>query len=209
MKITRSRFSRRSVVSRSMAVIAAGGLVLGAAACSDDDDDSNSSGTATAASTEDAGAGSSDGADASEGAAASDGADASEGADGAEGSDGASGDGEAVTDASQLPEDIAAAYEQAGGEAGALGAFSEFTTDGDKTLATFANGWITSSPETGAQPLIGEIGNTWNEGGALGNEVGLPTAPESGDPVSGWDQEFQNGTIGWHPDESGTWGATE
>ena len=40
-------------------------------------------------------------------------------------------------------------------------------------------------------------------------EVGLPTAPESGDPVSGWDQEFQNGTIGWHPDESGTWGATE
>ena len=209
MKITRSRFSRRSGVSRSMAVIAAGGLVLGAAACSDDDDDSDSSGTATAASTEDAGAGSSDGADASEGAAASDGADASEGADGAEGSDGASGDGEAVTDASQLPEDIAAAYEQAGGEAGALGAFSEFTTDGDKTLATFANGWITSSPETGAQPLIGEIGNTWNEGGALGNEVGLPTAPESGDPVSGWDQEFQNGTIGWHPDESGTWGATE
>lgn len=197
MKNTRSRFSRRSVVSRSMAVIAAGGLVLGAAACSDDDDDSDSSGTATAAATEDAGAGSSDGAD------------ASEGADGAEGTDGASGDGETVTDASQLPEDIAAAYEEAGGEAGALGAFSELTTDGDKTLATFANGWITSSPETGAQPLIGEIGNTWNEGGALDNEVGLPTAPESGDPVSGWDQEFQNGTIGWHPDESGTWGATE
>jgi uncharacterized protein with LGFP repeats len=184
-----------------MAVIAAGGLVLGAAACSDDDDDSDSTATATAASTEDADAGSdgSDGADTS----------GSEGADGAEGSDGGSGDGEAVTDASQLPEDIAAAYEQAGGEAGALGAFSEFTTDGDNTLATFANGWITSSPETGAQPLIGEIGNTWNEGGALQNPVGLPTAPETGDPVSGWDQEFQNGTIGWHPDETGTWAATE
>jgi uncharacterized protein with LGFP repeats len=201
MKITRSRFTRRSVGSRSMAVIAAGGLVLGAAACSDDDDDSDSTATATAASTEDADAGSdgSDGADTS----------GSEGADGAEGSDGGSGDGEAVTDASQLPEDIAAAYEQAGGEAGALGAFSEFTTDGDNTLATFANGWITSSPETGAQPLIGEIGNTWNEGGALQNPVGLPTAPETGDPVSGWDQEFQNGTIGWHPDETGTWAATE
>ena len=186
MKNTLSRFNRRNAVVRSLAVVAAGGLALGAAACSDDDSDSSSS-------SESASSDSSDSADASGEAGASEGAGAP---------------GEAVTDESQLPEDIAAAYEQAGGEAGELGAFQEFTTSGENTLATYANGWIVSNPETGAQPLIGEIGNTWNAGGALENPVGLPTAPETGDAMAGWDQEFQNGTIGWHQDETGTWAAT-
>lgn len=208
MKITRSPFSRRSAVTRSMAVIAAGGLVLGLAACGDDDDDdSGSAGTTTAASTDSASSGSDGAGSASESAGAGADGDASDAADATDGA--SAGEGDAVTDIAQLPGDIAAAYEQAGGESGALGAFTEFTTSGENTLATFANGWITSAPDTGAQPLIGEIGKTWFSGGGLDNEIGLPTAPESGDAVAGWDQTFQNGTIGWHPDESGTWGATE
>jgi uncharacterized protein with LGFP repeats len=184
--------SRRSFAMKSAAVFAAGGLVLGAAACSDDDSDDSGS-TASASAT---------GADSSGSADASSGADASAGA-GA--SDGASGD---VTSADQLPEEIKAAYDQAGGEAGELGAFTSFETSGDNSLATFANGFIASSPDTGAQPLIGKIGETWSTGGALENPVGLPTAPEQGDAGAGWDQDFQKGQIGWHPDETGNWAAT-
>lgn len=170
---------------RALAVLAAGGLALGAAACSDDSGSGSATTTATASDAAASGSATTAASD-----AAASGADAT------------------VTDIARLPDDIAAAYEAAGGETGDLGAFTGFVTDGDRTLATFATGWITSSPETGAQPLIGKIGETWFSGGALTNPVGLPTAPEAGDAVSGWDQEFQHGTVGWHQDGTGTWAAT-
>lgn len=198
MKKTPFRRPARSLALRSAAVFAAGGLVLGAAACSDDDSDD--SGSSTSAASDASGS-----ADASDSAGSSDSADASGSADASAGAEGGDGD---VTSADQLPEDVRAAYEQAGGEAGELGAFTSFETSGENSLATFANGFITSSPETGAQPIIGKIAETWQGQGALENPVGLPTAPEQGDATAGWDQEFQNGTVGWHLDESGTWAAT-
>jgi uncharacterized protein with LGFP repeats len=200
VKKTTFRRPTRTAAMKTAAVFAAGGLVLGAAACGDDDDsgDSGSSTSASASSTAGSGASGSAGASASGAAGASEGADAS-GAAGAEGD---------VTSADQLPDEVKAAYEQAGGESGELGAFTSFETSGDNSLATFANGVIATSPETGAQPIIGKIAETWVAQGSLENPVGLPTAPEQGDATSGWDQEFQNGTVGWHLDESGTWAAT-
>jgi uncharacterized protein with LGFP repeats len=189
VKKTTFRRPTRTAAMKTAAVFAAGGLVLGAAACGDDDDsgDSGSSTSASASSTAGSGASGSTGASASGAAGASEGD---------------------VTSADQLPDEVKAAYEQAGGESGELGAFTSFETSGDNSLATFANGVIATSPETGAQPIIGKIAETWVAQGSLENPVGLPTAPEQGDATSGWDQEFQNGTVGWHLDESGTWAAT-
>jgi uncharacterized protein with LGFP repeats len=189
VKKTTFRRPTRTAAMKTAAVFAAGGLVLGAAACGDDDDsgDSGSSTSASASSTAGSGASGSAGASASGAAGASEGD---------------------VTSADQLPDEVKAAYEQAGGESGELGAFTSFETSGDNSLATFANGVIATSPETGAQPIIGKIAETWVAQGSLENPVGLPTAPEQGDATSGWDQEFQNGTVGWHLDESGTWAAT-
>lgn len=204
---------RHRAITRSLAVLAAGGLVLGAAACGDDSSsaDSSDSASASASSGASEGAGASGSTDASDAAGASGSADASDAADasGAADADGGAGAaGAPETDVTKLPAEVSAAYEQAGGEAGSLGAFQEFTTSGDSTLATFANGAIAYSPDTGAQPLIGEIGKTWVAGGGLDNPVGLPTAPETGDASAGWDQAFRNGTIGWHRDDNGTWAAT-
>ncbi|MGO1949384.1 MAG: LGFP repeat-containing protein [Mycobacteriaceae bacterium] len=187
------------MLKRSAAAIAAGGLLLGAAACSDDDSDSADT-TAPAASgaagaSDDAAAG---GADASDGADASGAADASEGADagGAEGSD------------TELSEGLQAAYDEAGGETGELGAVQGVETGDDgSSLATFDNGWLVESADGGVVPLIGEIGNTWNSEGGLENEVGLPTSPETGDPATGWEQTFENGTIAWVNDGAGNWDA--
>ncbi|WP_414121315.1 LGFP repeat-containing protein [Corynebacterium nuruki] len=198
MKKTAFRRPTRTAAMKTAAVFAAGGLVLGAAACGDDDDSGDSGSSTSASSTAGSGASGSAGASASGAAGASEGAAAS-GAAGAEGD---------VTSADQLPDEVKAAYEQAGGESGELGAFTSFETSGDNSLATFANGVIATSPETGAQPIIGKIAETWVAQGSLENPVGLPTAPEQGDATSGWDQEFQNGTVGWHLDESGTWAAT-
>lgn len=194
---------RHRAATRSLAVLAAGTLVLGVAACGDDDNSDTTDAVASA------GAAASDANDAA-GSAAADASDAltPDSSDAADASGETGADGAPVTDVAQLPAGIAEAYEQAGGESGSLGAFQEFTTSGDNTLATFANGWITGAPDTAAQPLVGEIGRTWLAGGGLDNPVGLPTAPESGDAATGWDQTFSNGTIGWHQDESGTWSAT-
>ena len=50
------------------------------------------------------------------------------------------------------------------------------------------------------------IGETWKEDGALGNEVGLPTAGET-EIEGGWEQTFTNGTIQWTQDEGGEFSA--
>lgn len=176
------RKTSRSFAGRATAVIAAGGLLFGVAACSDNDDSEDAATSASASASEIA-------------------TDSSEDAD--KDSD------KEVTSADDLPEDVKKIYETEGGEAGALGAFKEFAKDGDNSLATFEKGYIASSAEAGAQPIKGMIGKTWGDEGALDNPVGLPTAPEKGNPVDGWDQSFQNGVLGWHKDESGEFSATK
>ncbi|SCX20035.1 LGFP repeat-containing protein [Corynebacterium jeikeium] len=203
---------------RSAVALAAGAsLVFGVAACSDDAEDAkDKAGDAANSATEKAGEAADsatakagegkDGKSESEGAEAegSEGADA-EGAD-AEGAD-AKGETEKVQTASgeevELPKDVKTAWDNEGGETGAFGKLTEFTEGENGSLATFEKGWIANSKEHGAVPLIGKIGETWNNGGGLDNELGLPTAPEKGDAANGWTQSFENGTITWAKDESG------
>lgn len=73
------------------------------------------------------------------------------------------------------------------------------------SVATFAEGhMLVYSEETGAQPLVGMIGQTWQNDGGLSNPIGLPTAAEQrNEESSGWSQEFQNGTIEWVRGEDG------
>lgn len=71
---------------------------------------------------------------------------------------------------------------------------------GDKWLLEYdAEKNIAYSPETGAQPIVGEIASFWKENGGLDyEEIGMPTAGEvKTDDNDGWTQEFENGTIDW------------
>ena len=68
---------------------------------------------------------------------------------------------------------------------------------GDAVAAEYENVTFVESPETnGAQPLIGKIRETWVANGALENEIGLPTAPES-EIENGWEQPFTKDTMKW------------
>lgn len=214
---------------RSAVALAAGAsLVFGVAACSDDADDAkDKAGDAANSATEKAGeaadsatakAGEGEGGESEAEGADSEGADAegSEGADaeGSEGADaeGAEGETEKVQTASgeevELPKDVKTAWDNEGGESGSFGKLAEFTEGENGSLATFEKGWIANSKDHGAVPLIGKIGETWNNGGGLDNELGLPTAPEKGDAANGWTQSFENGTITWAKDESGQYSET-
>lgn len=181
-----------NVISRRvLAGVAAATLALGVTACSDAEDsgDSTSSATSTETSTQ-----------------------TSTSTASSEPSSSAAADGESVE------------VETASGESVLVpGAFAEALTDAEGDwgqpdtveegengafVATYANGdAITYSEETGAVELVGEIGNTWAAEGGLGNPVGLPTAPET-EVDGGWTQDFQNGTISWLDDGTGTFSAT-
>lgn len=77
------------------------------------------------------------------------------------------------------------------------GAFVSAKKSGDAVAAEFENVTFVESPETnGAQPLIGKIRETWVANGALENEIGLPTAPES-EIDNGWEQPFTKDTMKW------------
>ena len=208
---------------RSAVALAAGAsLVFGVSACSDDAEDAkDKAGDAANSATEKAGEAADsatakagegkDGKSETEGAEAegSEGADA-EGAD-AEGAD-AKGETEKVQTASgeevELPKDVKTAWDNEGGETGAFGKLTEFAEGENGSLATFEKGWIANSKDHGAVPLIGKIGETWNNGGGLDNELGLPTAPEKGDAANGWTQSLENGTFTWAKDASGKFAET-
>lgn len=198
---------------RSAVALAAGAsLVFGVAACSDDAEDAkDKAGDAANSASEQAGeaadSATAKAGEGEDGESEAEGAD-SEGADaeGAEGAD-AEGETEKVQTASgeevELPKDVKTAWDNEGGESGSFGKLAEFTEGENGSLATFEKGWIANSKDHGAVPLIGKIGETWNNGGGLDNELGLPTAPEKGDAANGWTQSFENGTITWAKDESG------
>ncbi|MEB2597267.1 YtxH domain-containing protein [Corynebacterium amycolatum] len=105
--------------------------------------------------------------------------------------------GEDVAEA-DLPESITEAassftspYDAEAGE------FKSAKKVGDAVAAEYENVTFVESPETnGAQPLIGKIRETWVANGALENEIGLPTAPES-EIENGWEQPFTKDTMKW------------
>lgn len=77
------------------------------------------------------------------------------------------------------------------------GEFKSAKKVGDAVAAEYENVTFVESPETnGAQPLIGKIRETWVANGALENEIGLPTAPES-EIENGWEQPFTKDTMKW------------
>lgn len=176
---------------RSAVAVAAGtALVFGAAACSDAEDTANNATSAANDATDAAGSAANDATDAA-GSAANNASEAMSSDDNSEG------------DSQDLPADIQTLWDNEGGESGDLGALKNVEKTDKGTLATFDNGWVTHSDETGAVKLVGKIGETWANDGALDNEIGLPTAPEQGDAMNGWTQSFQNGTISWTKDDNG------
>lgn len=108
----------------------------------------------------------------------------------------------------------AAAYERIGG-ATALGAPTAAAEKiGDGTVQAFANGTIFTSP-AGSYVVQGEILKRYiGEQGGPAGALGWPTADETetaGGPKvakGGWISEFQNGTITWLNDGSGTFAET-
>ena len=109
--------------------------------------------------------------------------------------------GEDVAEA-DLPESITEAassftspYDSEAGE------FKSAKKVGDAVAAEYENVTFVESPETnGAQPLIGKIRETWVANGALENEIGLPTAPES-EIENGWEQPFTKDTMKWSSED--------
>ncbi|RAV33453.1 LGFP repeat-containing protein [Corynebacterium heidelbergense] len=180
----------------AVAVAAGAALTLGVAACSETEDAANDATSAAGSVADDA---------TSAAGSAADEMNSSESGmpDGAEMVEAKTADGQSV----QLPKDIDAAWENAGRESGEFGALKSVDEKDGKTLASFDKGWMTYSKETGAVPLIGKIGETWADEGALDSELGLPTAPEEGNAMSGWTQMFQNGKITWADDGNGEYSA--
>lgn len=99
---------------------------------------------------------------------------------------------------SDLPESITEAASSFTSPYGTeAGEFKSAKKAGDAVAAEYENVTFVESPETnGAQPLIGKIRETWVANGALENEIGLPTAPES-EIENGWEQPFTKDTMKW------------
>ena len=105
--------------------------------------------------------------------------------------------GEDVAEA-DLPESITEAASSFTSPYGTeAGEFKSAKKAGDAVAAEYENVTFVESPDTnGAQPLIGKIRDTWVANGALENEIGLPTAPES-EIENGWEQPFTKDTMKW------------
>ncbi|MFD5867736.1 LGFP repeat-containing protein [Corynebacterium sp. NPDC060344] len=186
---------RKTTITRTTAAIFGATLLLGAAACSSDEvqDNATQATDAVESAVNDATAGNEgEGETSAEETAASQTA--------AEGEDGAAAETEDVAEG-----DVPAEITDAAGAAN-LGAFKSAQKAGDNMLAEYENGWVASSPDGGTHPIVGKIAETWKNDGALGNEVGLPTAGEA-EIEGGWEQSFTNGTIQWTQDEGGDFSA--
>ena len=184
---------RKTTLTRTTAAIFGATMLLGVAACADDggDTDTDMDTTTTATTGTDA-----EGADAT-GTETTD-----EDADG----DAVDLDTEDVEEG-DVPQDITDLRDQLEADGMNLGAFQSAERAGDNFLVEYEQGWIASSEEGGPQPIIGKIAETWAEDGGLGNDVGMPTAPEV-EIDNGWEQEFTNGKILWTADDDGEFGAT-
>jgi uncharacterized protein with LGFP repeats len=95
---------------------------------------------------------------------------------------------------------IAAKWHALGGTDGALGAPTsvEKPGEGPTRYATFVNGSIYWSPQTGAEPVSGAIRDAWAALGYERSPLGLPTSGEIQEPE--WVvQNFQHGTLNFDP----------
>lgn len=97
-------------------------------------------------------------------------------------------------------------YQETGGETSLLGCpqTDELTTpNGVGRYNTFAGGSIYWSPDTGAHPVWGAIGDKWGAMGWEGGSLGFPAGDELTNPDGvGKRQKFQGGTVYWHPTAS-------
>lgn len=108
----------------------------------------------------------------------------------------------------------AAVYQKAGG-AGALGTPTAAPEKiGEGTVYAFAGGTIYQSPKHGPKLVQGEILRLYQKDGGPAGPLGWPTADEAetgGGPQvanGGWIGEFENGTITWLNDGTGSFGET-
>lgn len=106
-----------------------------------------------------------------------------------------------------VPQEITDLRDQLAADGMDLGEFKSAERAGDNMLVEYEEGWIASSEEAGPQPIIGKIAETWAEDGGLGNDVGMPTAPET-EIDNGWEQQFTNGKILWTSTDGGDFEAT-
>lgn len=197
----------QKITRRFTAGLAAASLSLALVACSDAEDAANSAGDAAKSAaneaTEKAGSAVADATGAKGSESESEGADASEGAAGKD-----SGEKKTISTPAgdfEVPAAFASAIEEKAGEWGDVQSIEN--TDAG-SLATFAEDKLLAfNEESGAQPIIGKIAETWKGDGGLANKVGLPTAPEQAEG-NGWVQKFTNGTIKWMKGASGQYEAT-
>ncbi|ERS63888.1 hypothetical protein HMPREF1257_00972 [Corynebacterium sp. KPL1814] len=190
----------RKMTRRIAGGFAAATLSVALVACSDAedaaDDAKDTAGSVAADASDSAGSAASDATDAAGSAAAE-----------ATGSKDENGEGgtQTITTAGgeeEVPADLATAIEEKRAEWGDV----QNVESSDKgTLATFEGGkYLAYSEETGAQPVIGKIAETWVNEGGLDSSVGLPTNPEAdATDAKGWTQEFSNGSISWTQGEDG------
>ncbi|ANE05324.1 hypothetical protein ccrud_07150 [Corynebacterium crudilactis] len=190
--------------TRILAGTAAVALSLGVVSCSEAEDAANSASDAASSGTSAVGSAINDATGSSEttGAETSD-ASPSSGTDddpaaGGESTEVESADGSMIS----IPTAVVTAAEKAG--------FSipESVEEGanGEALVTFPEGYIANSEESGAQPLVGMIGESWINEGGLAASVGLPTAPEEATD-NGWTQQFASGVISWIDNGTGEYTA--
>lgn len=102
--------------------------------------------------------------------------------------------------------EVPAAVADAASDAGFSAPTSVETGPGGSTLATFPEGLIVHSADTGTHSVVGMIAETWMGEGGLNSAVGLPTGAEE-TLDNGWSQEFANGVISWVDDGTGNFSA--
>lgn len=192
----------KNISRKAVALAAVASLTLGAAACSEAEDQANKAGDAAGSAAGDAKDKAGEAGDKAKekaGDVKDKAGDVKDDAKdkAAEASDKMKAEGKEAEE--KLPEDVKTLWQNEGGKEGAFGDVTSVTSnDAGDTLAEFEGGQaVVYSEANGAVPVVGKIGETWKQGGALDNEVGLPTAPEQGSAEEGWTQSFTKGQIEW------------
>lgn len=206
----------KALRTRILAGAAAVTLSLSVAACSEAEDAASTAGDAAGSATAAAGSALNDttaGNDADGADGSADDTAEGEPTDGA-GTDGTDANGDAATDGATTEVETAdgstLTIPAAVADAAKAAGFStlEDVEEGDngEILANFVEGHIANAADSGAQPLVGKIAETWIDEGGLNADIGLPTAPEE-QTADGWTQTFTNGVINWVSDGSGDFSA--
>lgn len=188
---------------RVVAGLAAATLSFGVVACSDAENAANDAKDTAGSAANDATEAVGSAANEATGSNDDDGDDKGDNAD----DKGSNGDRQAVTTGAgekEVPADFASAIEDKTSE---WGEPKDITEGENGSVATFDDDKLLAySAETGAQPVIGKIAETWTAEGGVDSKVGLPTAPEQrddddDDSFESWKQSFSHGSIEWDYDD--------